>query len=69
VIIELRLWPDDNRQINHLPAARGFGEGQLEPGMVSTCTSALGLAFSETVFVTDAGAERLTRTERVLFVR
>jgi len=28
VIIELRLWPDHNRQINHLPAARGFGEGQ-----------------------------------------
>jgi hypothetical protein len=28
VIIELRLWPDHNQQINHLPAARGFGEGQ-----------------------------------------
>ena len=30
VIIELRLWPDQNRQINHLPAGRGFGEGQAE---------------------------------------
>ncbi len=28
MIIELRLWPDHNQQINHLPAARGFGEGQ-----------------------------------------
>jgi hypothetical protein len=28
VIIESRLWPDQNRQINHLPAARSFGEGQ-----------------------------------------
>ena len=28
MIIELRLWPDQNRQINHLPAGRSFGEGQ-----------------------------------------
>jgi Xaa-Pro dipeptidase len=42
----------------------------LETGMVfHMYVSALGLAFSETVLVTDAGAERLTRTERVLFVR
>ena len=42
----------------------------LEPGMVfHMYVSALGLAFSETVLVTDAGAERLTRTERALFVR
>ena len=42
----------------------------LEPGMVfHMYVAALGLAFSETVLVTDAGAERLTRTERVLFVR
>ena len=42
----------------------------LEPGMVfHMYVAALGLAFSETVLVTDAGAERLTGTERVLFVR
>ena len=42
----------------------------LESGMVfHMYVSALGLAFSETVLVTDAGAERLTRTDRVLFVR
>ena len=42
----------------------------LEPGMVfHMYVAAQGLAFSETVLVTDAGAERLTRTERVLFVR
>src|SRR5882762_9781043 len=29
VIIKLRLSPDQNRQINHLPAGRSFGEGQL----------------------------------------
>src|SRR6267143_4267451 len=28
VIIELRLWPDQNRQINHLTVGQGFGEGQ-----------------------------------------
>jgi Xaa-Pro dipeptidase len=32
-------------------------------------TGARGMAFSETVLVTDAGAERLTRLERCLFVR
>jgi Xaa-Pro dipeptidase len=31
--------------------------------------SAQGLAFSETVLVTDGGVERLTQTERILFVR
>ncbi len=31
--------------------------------------SARGMAFSETVLVTDQGPERLTRTERRLFVR
>jgi Xaa-Pro aminopeptidase len=42
----------------------------LEPGMVfHMYVSAAGLAFSETVLVTDSGAERLTRTDRVLFVR
>ena len=42
----------------------------LEPGMVfHMYVAAHGLAFSETVLVTDAGAERLTRTERRLFVR
>ena len=42
----------------------------LEPGMVfHMYVSARGLAFSETVLVTDAGAERLTQTERALFVR
>ena len=42
----------------------------LEPAMVfHMYVAALGLAFSETVLVTDAGAERLTRTERALFVR
>src|SRR3989441_2880426 len=33
VISELRLWPDHNQQINHLPAARGFGEGQVAVGV------------------------------------
>jgi Xaa-Pro dipeptidase len=43
---------------------------QLEPGMVfHMYTSAAGLAFSETVLVTEAGAERLTRAERRLFAR
>src|SRR2546427_4526167 len=32
VIIELRLWPDQNQQINHLAAGRGFGEGQSLTG-------------------------------------
>jgi Xaa-Pro aminopeptidase len=42
----------------------------LEPGMVfHMYTGARGMAFSETVLVTDAGAERLTRAERRLFVR
>jgi Xaa-Pro aminopeptidase len=42
----------------------------LEPGMVfHMYVSAQGLAFSETVVVIDAGAERLTQTERILFVR
>jgi len=42
----------------------------LEPGMVfHMYVSAMGMAFSETVLVTDAGAERLTLTERALFVR
>ncbi len=42
----------------------------LEPGMVfHMYVSAQGLAFSETVLVTDSGAERLTRSERMLFVR
>jgi hypothetical protein len=31
--------------------------------------SPLGLAFSQTVLVTEVGAERLTRTDRTLFVR
>jgi len=42
----------------------------LETGMVfHMYTGARGMAFSETVLVTDAGAERLTRLERCLFVR
>ena len=42
----------------------------LEPGMVfHMYTGARGMAFSETVLVTDAGAERLTRLERRLFAR
>ena len=42
----------------------------LEPGMVfHMYVSAVGLSFSETVVVTDDGAERLTRAERALFVR
>ncbi|MDX1431816.1 MAG: Xaa-Pro peptidase family protein [Gammaproteobacteria bacterium] len=43
---------------------------RLEPGMVfHMYTSAKGLAFSETVLVTEAGPERLTRLARELFVR
>ena len=46
------------------------GTWALEPGMVfHMYVSAQGLAFSETVVVTDAGAERLTQTERILLVR
>jgi radical SAM superfamily enzyme with C-terminal helix-hairpin-helix motif len=30
VIIELGLSPDRSRQINHLPAGRSFGEGQVD---------------------------------------
>jgi Xaa-Pro dipeptidase len=42
----------------------------LEPGMVfHMYTGARGMAFSETVLVTDTGPERLTRLERRLFVR
>jgi Xaa-Pro dipeptidase len=42
----------------------------LEPGMVfHMYTGAGGMSFSETVLVTDGGAERLTRLERVLFTR
>jgi Xaa-Pro aminopeptidase len=42
----------------------------LEPGMVfHMYTGARGMSFSETVLVTDGGAERLTRLERVLFTR
>jgi Xaa-Pro dipeptidase len=42
----------------------------LEPGMVfHMYTSACGMAFSDTVLVTPTGSERLTRTERRLFVR
>lgn len=42
----------------------------LESGMVfHMYASAAGLSFSETVLVTESGAERLTQTERALFVR
>ncbi len=37
--------------------------------LVLIYVSAMGLAFSETVLVTESGAERLTRAERVLFAR
>lgn len=41
---------------------------RLEPGMVfHMYTSAKGVSVSETVLVTETGAERLTRTERQLF--
>ena len=42
----------------------------LEPGMVfHMYTGARGMSFSETVLITDDGAERLTRLERRLFAR
>ena len=42
----------------------------LEAGMVfHMYTSARGMSFSETVLVTETGAERLTQTERKLFTR
>lgn len=45
-------------------------EWVLEPGMVfHMYTGARSMAFSETVLVTDGGAERLTRLERRLFAR
>jgi len=45
-------------------------EWVLEPGMVfHMYTGARGMAFSETVLVTEGGAARLTRLERRLFVR
>lgn len=43
---------------------------KLEPGMVfHMFLAARGMAMSETVLITDDGAERLTRSERTLFVR
>jgi Xaa-Pro aminopeptidase len=49
-----------------LPSA----EWRLEAGMVfHMYTSAKGVSFSETVLVTDAGAERLTKLERRLFAK
>ncbi|MDP9469132.1 MAG: Xaa-Pro peptidase family protein [Chloroflexota bacterium] len=45
-------------------------EWRLEPGMVCHMyTAARGMAFSETVLVTDHGHERLTQLDRCLFVR
>ena len=45
-------------------------EWALEPGMVfHMYTGARGMAFSETVLVTERGPERLTRLERRLFVQ
>jgi Xaa-Pro aminopeptidase len=45
-------------------------EWALESGMVfHMYTGARGMAFSETVLVTDNGADRLTQLERCLFVR
>lgn len=45
-------------------------EWVLEPGMVfHMYTGARGMSFSETVLVTDGGAERLTRLDRHLFTR
>ncbi len=45
-------------------------EWVLEPGMVfHMYTGARGMAFSETVLVTESSAERLTRLERRLFAR
>ena len=45
-------------------------EWVLEPGMVfHMYTGARGMSFSETVLVTEGGAERLTRLERRLFAR
>ena len=42
----------------------------LEPGMVfHMYTYARGLAFSDTILVTESGSERLTRTPRTLFAR
>ena len=42
----------------------------MEPGMVfHMYVSASGLAFSETILVTEDGGERLTRAERRLFER
>jgi Xaa-Pro dipeptidase len=42
----------------------------LEPDMVfHMYTSAAGMAFSDTLLVTEKGSERLTRTERRLYVR
>ena len=45
-------------------------EWVLEPGMVfHMYTGARGMSFSETVLVTESGAERLTRLARRLFIR
>lgn len=45
-------------------------EWVLEPSMVfHMYTGARGMSFSETVLVTESGAERLTRLERRLFIR
>jgi Xaa-Pro dipeptidase len=42
----------------------------LEEGMVfHMYTYAAGIAFSDTILITSSGSERLTKTERKLFVR
>ena len=53
MIIELGLSPDQSREINHLPAGRGFGEGQAPMAtightMPQTMTTINHLAFIST---------------------
>lgn len=52
---------------------RAFAPGAtwtLEPGMVfHMYTYATGIAFSDTIMITETGSERLTKTDRKLFIR
>jgi len=65
----LGLWPPSSQRSSDF--TRTFNptaEWLVQPNMVfHMCVSAHGLAFSETVVVTDNGPQRLTKTPRVLY--
>jgi hypothetical protein len=72
VIIELRLWPDRDRQIKHLAAGRGFGEGQPfigEPGGRAGVARALYLVHHDPGQNDDAIDAKLARAQAWLAER